>query len=150
MEAAAGRGPAHTGRMLLADALEFARNHDRTVLATRREDGGLQMSPVNSGVLDGTIVISSTAGRAKVHNLRRDPTASVLIFTERFYGAWVQIDGRAELIDQRDPAALDLLVQTYRTIAGEHPDWADYRAAMVRDDRLVIRIHPERASGALH
>lgn len=150
MEAAAGRGPAHTRRMLLADALEFARNHDRTVLATRREDGGLQMSPVNSGVLDGTIVISSTAGRAKVHNLRRDPTASVLIFTERFYGAWVQIDGRAELIDQRDPAALDLLVQTYRTIAGEHPDWADYRAAMVRDDRLVIRIHPERASGALH
>lgn len=150
MEAAAGRGPAHTRRMLLADALEFARNHDRTVVATRREDGGLQMSPVNSGVLDGTIVISSTAGRAKVHNLRRDPTASVLIFTERFYGAWVQIDGRAELIDQRDPAALDLLVQTYRTIAGEHPDWADYRAAMVRDDRLVIRIHPERASGALH
>ena len=67
---------------------------------------------------------------------------SVLIFTKAFFGSWVQIDGRAEIVDQ--PEALDLLVTVYRTIAGEHPDWDEYREAMIRDERVVIRIHPER------
>lgn len=131
--------------MDLSAALEFIGHHDRTVLATRRRDGSPQMSPVNFGVLDGHIVISSRAMLAKVRNLERDPTASVLVFTEGFFGPWVQVDGRAEIV--RQPAALDLLVEVYRTIAGEHPDWDEYREAMVRDDRVVIRIAPERASG---
>ncbi len=105
----------------------------------------MQMSPVNSGVLDGTIVISSRGMLAKVANLRRNPAASVLVFTDAFYGSWVQIDGLAEIVEQ--PEALRLLDDVYRTIAGEHPDWADYRAAMIRDRRVVIRIRPERAAG---
>lgn len=134
--------------MDLADALSFASSHDRTVLATRRADGRPQMSPVNSGVVDGSICISSRAPLAKVRNIRRDPVVSVLIFTEQFFGSWVQIDGHAEIVDQ--PAALDLLDTVYRTIRGEHPDWADYRRAMIRDERVVISVRPERASGQLH
>jgi PPOX class probable F420-dependent enzyme len=140
-------GPAHTVRMDLSDALAFVGNHDRTMLATRRKDGRPQLSPVNSGVIDGVVCISSRAPLAKVHNIRRDPEVSVLVFTEAFFGSWVQIDGRAEIVDQ--PAALDLLVTVYRAIAGEHPDWDEYRRAMIRDQRVVIRITPERASGSL-
>ena len=82
---------------------------------------------------------------AKVHNIRRDPEVSVLIMNEKFYGSWVQIDGRAEIVDQ--PEALELLDTVYRAISGEHPDWDDYRRALIRDRRVVIRIRPERASG---
>lgn len=128
-------------------ALEFVAGNSHTVLATRRADGGVQMSPVNAGVLDGAVVISTRAMLAKVANLRRDPAASVLVFTAAFYGSWVQIDGIAEIVDQ--PAALPLLDEVYRAISGEHPDWADYRAAMIRDRRVVVRIRPERASGQL-
>ena len=105
------------------------------------------MSPVNSGVVDGTVCISSRAPLAKVRNIRRDPAVSVLIFTEEFFGSWVQIDGRAEIVDQ--PDALDLLETVYRAIAGNIPDWDEYRQAMIRDQRVVIRIRPERASGAV-
>lgn len=133
--------------MELATALAFAATHDRTVLSTRRRDGRPQLSPVNSGVVDGRICISSRAPLAKVHNIRRDPTVSVLIFTEAFFGSWVQIDGTAEIVDQ--PEALELLDTVYRTIRGEHPDWDDYRRAMIRDQRVVIRVRPERASGAV-
>lgn len=128
-------------------ALTFAAGNDRTVLSTRRQDGRPQMSLVNSGVVDGAICISSRAPLAKVRNIRRAPEVSVLIFTPAFFGSWVQIDGRAEIVDQ--PAALDLLVTVYRAIAGEHPDWDEYRRAMVRDERVVIRVLPERASGRL-
>ena len=133
--------------MEIADALEFVSRNDRTVLATRRRDGSLQMSPVNSGVIDGRVVISSRDGLAKVANLRRDPTVSLLVFSDAFFGSWVQLDGRAEIVDQ--PEALDLLDEVYRVIAGEHPDWADYRRAMIADRRVVIRITPDRASGRL-
>ena len=131
--------------MDLEAALNFVTNHDRTVICTRRRDGRPQMSPVNSGLVDGAVCISSRAPLAKVRNIRRDPQVSVLIFTNEFFGSWVQIDGRAEIVDQ--PDALDLLETVYRTIAGEHPDWYEYRQAMIRDERVVIRIHPERASG---
>lgn len=131
--------------MNVDEALNFVRQNDRTVLATRRRDGRPQMSPVNSGVIDGAVCISSRAPLAKVRNIRRTPEVSVLVFTKGFFGSWVQIDGRAEIVDQ--PDALDLLDTVYRTIAGEHPDWAEYRRAMVRDERVVIRIHPDRASG---
>lgn len=129
--------------MELAAALDFVRTHDRTVLATRRRGGSPQMSAVNAGVVDGLVCISSRAMLAKVRNIRRDPAVSLLVLTDEFYGGWVQIDGDAEIVDQ--PAALELLVQVYRAIRGEHPDWAEYREAMVRDERVVIRVTPTRA-----
>lgn len=129
--------------MEISDALEFVRHHDRTVLATRRRDGSPQLSAVNAGVVDHLVCISSRAPLAKVRNIRRDPAVSLLILKEQFYGGWVQIDGTAEIVDQ--PEALDLLVDVYRSIRGEHPDWDDYRAAMIRDERVVIRVTPTRA-----
>jgi PPOX class probable F420-dependent enzyme len=133
----------------IEQALEFVAEYSRTVLVTRRLDGSLQMSPVNSGVLDGAVVISSRLPLAKVRNLQRNPAASVLVMTERFYGDWVQLDGSAEVIDQTRPGTVDMLVQVYLAINGEHPDWDEYRAAMVADQRVVIRIRPERAAGQL-
>ncbi len=130
-------------------ALEFIAGNSHTVLVTRRQDGSLQLSPVNSGVLDGAVVISSRLPLAKVKNLQRDPSATALVMTERFYGRWVQVDGTAEIIDQTQPGTVDLLVDLYRAIAGEHPNWDEYRAAMVTDERVVIRIRPERATGQL-
>ena len=134
--------------MDIADAVAFIANNDRTVLVTRKRDGSLQMSPVNSGVIDGKIVISSRSQLAKVVNLRRDPTVSLLVFTDAFFGSWVQVDGTAEIVEQ--PEALDLLDDVYRAIAGEHPDWADYRRAMIADRRVVIRITAEHASGQMY
>lgn len=136
-----------TGGMEISDALAFAATHHRAVLTTRRRSGGVQMSPLSSGVLDGALVISSRAPLAKVRNLRRDPAASLLVQSDEFFGSWVQIDGTATIVDQ--PEALPLLDDVYRCIAGEHPDWDDYRAAMIRDERVVIRIRPERAAGTL-
>jgi PPOX class probable F420-dependent enzyme len=135
--------------MQIDDALTFLAANHRAVLATRREDDRPQLSPVNAGVLAGAVVISSRAMLAKVGNLRRRPEASVLVLNDGFYGPWVQLDGPAEVLDQTDPGTLDLLEDVYRAIAGEHPDWADYRAAMIRDERVVIRIRPTRASGQL-
>jgi PPOX class probable F420-dependent enzyme len=135
--------------MDVAAGLEFLTTHHRAVLATRRVDGGTQLSPVNAGVVDGDVVISSRAMLAKVANLRRHPPASVLVLNDGFYGQWVQLDGPAEIVDQSAEDTLDLLVEVYRAIAGEHPDWDDYRAAMVRDERVVIRIRPQRAAGVL-
>ncbi|MGI8417288.1 MAG: PPOX class F420-dependent oxidoreductase [Nakamurella sp.] len=130
-------------------ALEFIAGNSRTVLVTRRRDGSLQLSPVNSGVLGGAVVISSRLPLAKVKNLQRDATATVLVMTEQFYGDWVQVDGTVEIVDQTQPGTVDLLVDVYRAISGEHPNWDEYRAAMVTDERVVIRIHPERATGQL-
>jgi PPOX class probable F420-dependent enzyme len=139
----------HTVDMRIDDALTFLDANHRAVLATRRDDGRPQLSPVNAGVLDGAVVISSRAMLAKVRNLRVRPEASVLVLNDRFYGPWAQLEGPAEVLDQTDPATLGLLDDVYRTIAGEHPDWSDYRAAMIRDERVVIRIRPSRATGQL-
>ncbi|MDN5790772.1 MAG: PPOX class F420-dependent oxidoreductase [Micrococcales bacterium] len=133
----------------IEQALQFVSEHSHAVLATRRRDGTPQMSPLNAGVLDGAVVISSRTMLAKVRNIRRDPAVSLLVMTDRFYGSWVQIDGPAEVIDQTRPGTIDLLVDVYRAIGGEHPDWSEYRAAMIADERVVIRIRPERASGQL-
>jgi PPOX class probable F420-dependent enzyme len=130
-------------RVEISDAIDFVRTHDRTVLSTRRRDGSPQMSAVNAGVVDGAICISSRAMLAKIRNIRRDPLVSLLVLKEEFYGGWVQIDGTAEIVDQ--PEALELLVEVFRSIRGEHPDWDDYRAAMIRDQRVVIRVTPTRA-----
>lgn len=131
------------------EALEFISTNNHGVLATRRRDGSVQMSPLNAGVLDGEVVISSRAMLAKVRNIRRNPEVSLLVMNDRFYGTWVQVDGMAEVVDQSDPGTVDLLVEVYRTIAGEHPDWDEYRAAMIADERVVIRFTPQRASGRL-
>lgn len=130
--------------MQITQALEFVSGNSRAVLATRRADGRPQLSPVNAGVLDGQLVISSRAPLAKVRNLRRDPMVSILVMSDAFYGRWVQLDGTADIVEL--PEAMELLVAVYRAIKGEHPDWADYRAAMVRDQRVAIRITPQRVA----
>ncbi len=128
------------------EARAFLAENHRAVLVTRRADGGVQTSPVLSGLDgDGRVIISSSEATAKVRNLRRDPSAAVCVTTDRFFGAWVQIDGTPEIVSL--PEAMEPLVDYYRRIAGEHPDWDDYRAAMVRDRRALIRISIERASG---
>lgn len=122
----------------MIDPREFLQHHHRGTLATFRRDGRPQLSLVTV-VLDddGRVVISTREHLAKVKNLRRDPRASVLVFTERFYGEWVQLDGTAEIVSL--PDAMDLLVDYYRRAAGEHPDWDDYRRAMRDEHRCVIR-----------
>ena len=130
--------------MDLEQAREFLRANHRAVLATVRADGRPQLSPVTCGVDDAGLVIISTRETAiKTRNLRRNPAASLCVFTDGFFGQWVQVDGTAEIISL--PAAMDLLVDYYRSISGEHPDWADYREAMIRERRCVARITITRA-----
>jgi PPOX class probable F420-dependent enzyme len=102
------------------------------------------MSPVVHAVGDdGRVLVSSREPAYKVRNLRADPRASLCAIQDTFYGDWVQVDGTAEIVSL--PEAMDLLVSYYRQISGEHPDWDDYRAAMVRDRRVIIAITVERA-----
>ena len=130
--------------MDLDRARDFVRTHHHAVLATTREDGTPQMSPVLVAVDDdGRVVVSSRQGAMKTRNLRRRPQAWALVLSDDFYGDWVQIEGGVEVVDL--PDAMDGLVAYYRQVSGEHPDWDDYRAAMVRDQRVLIRIDPTRA-----
>jgi PPOX class probable F420-dependent enzyme len=123
--------------------LEFVRPRHRMLLATTRADGRPQMSPVSGGVDDdGRLVIASYPSRAKTRNAQRDPQTSVLVLSDEWDGAWVQIDGEAEILHM--PAAGDGLVDYYRCIAGEHPDWAEYRTAMALQNKSLIRITPTR------
>ncbi len=125
------------------ELLDFLRPRHRMILITRRADGAPQASPVTAGLDgDGRVVISSYPERAKVANLRRDPRCSVLVLSDEFNDAWVQVDGSAEVLDL--PAALDPLVDYFRAISGEHPDWAEYRQAMTEQGKLLIRITPTR------
>jgi PPOX class probable F420-dependent enzyme len=113
------------------------------VLSTFRADGALQSSPVTGGVdQQGRLVIASYPQRAKSANIRRTPKASVVVLSDEFNGAYVQIDGDAEVIDV--PEAVELLVDYYRAIAGEHPDWDEYRSAMLTQRKCVIRVTPQR------
>ncbi|HLM65749.1 MAG TPA: PPOX class F420-dependent oxidoreductase [Acidimicrobiales bacterium] len=130
--------------MDIDEALAFVRANHQGVLATTRADGGTQMTPVTPGVDDeGRVEISSRETAFKVAHLRARPRAALCVFTEQFYGPWVQLEGPVEILSL--PEALEPLVALYRRIQGEHPDWDDYRAAMVRDRRVVIRLTPERA-----
>ena len=130
--------------MDIDQARQFVREHHNAVLSTRRRDGSPQMSPVTVGLDDaGRIVISSRETAIKVKNLRRDPATSLCVLSDAFYGQWVQIDGTAEIVQL--PEAMELLVDYYRSLRGEHPDWDDYRAAMERDRRVVLRVTIERA-----
>jgi len=130
-------------RVDLPALLEFVRPLHRAVLLTTRSDGTPQLSPVSCGVdPQGRIVISTYPDRAKAVNIRRTGTASVMVMSEDFNGPWVQVDGAAEVLDL--PEALEPLVDYFRSISGEHPDWDEYRAAMVRQDKSLVRITPVR------
>jgi PPOX class probable F420-dependent enzyme len=127
----------------LPELLDFIRPRHRMVLTTFRADGSLQTSPVSGGVDDaGRIVIASYPQRAKSANIRRTPRASVMVLSDEFHDAYVQVDGDAEVIDL--PDAVEPLVDYYRSIAGEHPDWAEYRQAMVDQGKCLIRVTPLR------
>ena len=122
-----------------ATAQQFLATHRRAVLATRRRDGRPQLSPVSVGIDDaGRAIVSSRETAYKTRNLRRDPHASLCVFVDGFFGPWVQIDGTAEVVAL--PDAMELLVDYYRRVAGEHPDWADYRRAMEHERRVLLRI----------
>jgi PPOX class probable F420-dependent enzyme len=125
--------------------LDFIRPRHNMILATRRRDGGPQLSPVTGGVsAQGQLVISSYPERAKLHNLRRDPAASVMVLSDDFGGAWVQVDGPAEVLDMPSREAEDALVEYFRCISGEHPNWDEYRQAMRDQGKSLIRITPQR------
>ena len=130
--------------MDLDTARRFLRTQHRSILATRRSDGRPQLSPVVHAVDDeGRVVVSSREPAIKVRNLRRDPQISLCAIQDGFFGEWIQVDGSAEIVSL--PDAMDLLIDYYRQVAGEHPDWDDYRQAMERERRVVIRVALERA-----
>jgi PPOX class probable F420-dependent enzyme len=125
------------------ELVEFVRPRHRFVLITRRRDGAPQASPVTGGVdASGRLVVSSYPDRAKATNLRRNPRASVVVLSDDWNGPWVQIDADAEVVGM--PDALDGLVDYYRAISGEHPDWDEYRSAMARQDKVLLRLTPTR------
>lgn len=126
-----------------AALVNFLTPRHRMILTTTRPSGGLQQSPVTAGVDSaGRVVVASYPERAKVHNLRANPQASLLALSEEWNDPWVQVDGTAEILDL--PEALEPLVDYFRAIAGEHSDWDDYRAAMTRQGKCLIRITPDR------
>lgn len=123
--------------------LEFVRPRHNMVLTTYRSDGSVQSSPVTGGVDEqGRIVVASYPQRAKSVNIGRTPRASVLVLSDEFHGAYVQIDGDAERIDL--PDAVEPLVDYFRAVAGEHSDWDEYRQAMVDQGKCLLRITPRR------
>jgi PPOX class probable F420-dependent enzyme len=127
------------------ELLEFVRPRHHMIISTWRSDGGVQSSPVAGGVdSEGRLVVASYPERAKVHNIRRRPRATALVLSDDFGGPWVQIDCAAEVLDV--PEAIDPLVEYFRSVAGEHPDWAEYRQAMVVQGKSLLRLSPTRWS----
>jgi PPOX class probable F420-dependent enzyme len=121
--------------------LDFVRPRHHMILVTRRRDGSPQLSPVTGGVDEsGRLVISTYPDRAKVANLRRTPECSVLVLSDDWNGPWVQVDGPGEVLEL--PEALEPLVEYFRVISGEHPDWDEYRQAMLDQGKCLIRITP--------
>jgi len=122
-----------------SELLDFIRTRHRMILTTFRADGSLQSSPVTGGVdAEGRVVIASYPQRAKSVDIRRTGRASVVVLSEEFNGAYVQLDGDAEVID--GPAAVEPLVDYYRAVAGEHPDWDEYRRAMRDQKKCLLRV----------
>jgi PPOX class probable F420-dependent enzyme len=134
---------ARADRVDLPELLEFLRSRHRGLLITTRKDGGAQASPVTCGVDgEGRIVISAYPARAKSVNVRRTGQAAICVLSDEWNGPWVQVEGPSEVLDL--PEALDGLVEYYRAISGEHPDWDEYRQAMVHQGKCLIRITPRR------
>src|SRR6476661_1540306 len=127
----------------LPELLDFIRPRHRMVLTTFRAGESLQSSPVTGGVDGkGRIVVASYPQRAKAANIRRRPRASVVVLSDEFDGPYVQVDGHAEVVDL--PEAVEGLVEYFRSVAGEHPDWEEYRTAMVDQGKCLIRVTPQR------
>ncbi|MET0447468.1 MAG: PPOX class F420-dependent oxidoreductase [Aeromicrobium sp.] len=127
----------------LEELLEFVRPRHRMLLITQRSDGTPQASPVTGGVDDsGRLVIASYPERAKSRNARRRPEVSVVVLSDEFNDAWVQVDGTCEVLDV--PEALDGFVEYFRNISGEHSDWDEYRQAMIDQGKCLLRITPTR------
>lgn len=123
--------------------LEFVRPRHRAILLTRRTDGTPQASPVTCGMDDsGRVVVSTYPERAKTRNARRDAAVSVVVLSDEWDGPWVQVDGEAEVLDT--PEAVEPLVEYFRNISGEHSDWDEYREAMTRQGKSLIRVTPLR------
>ena len=125
------------------ELLEFLRPRHHAILMTTRQDGRPQASPNTCGVdAEGRIVVSTYPERAKALNVRRNPQVSVLVLGDDFGGAWVQVDGTAEVLDL--PEALEPLVEYFRVISGEHPNWDEYRQAMRDQGKSLIRVTIDR------
>ena len=138
-----GAGAIACGAMDIATALDFIAQNHRAVLATSRANGNPQLSLVAAAVDDDTVVVSTRETAVKTKNLRRRPRASLIVFTDNFYGNSVQVEGPVEVVSL--PEAMDGLVAYYRQISGEHPNWDEYRAAMEQERRVLLRITVERA-----
>lgn len=133
--------------MDLEQARSIMRSRHHAVLATMRRDATPQLSPVLVTVDDaGRAIVSTTANTAKTRNLRRDPRAWLCVLPDEFFGSWIQVEGRTEIMEL--PDALPLLEDYYRSISGEHDDWEAYRAAMRAENRVLLRIEPVRAGPA--
>jgi len=127
-----------------AEALAFGRRNPRAVLATMKRDGTPQLSPVLVAVdSEDRLVVSTRETAMKTLNVRRDPRAWLCVLNDRFFGDWVQLSGDVEVVGL--PEAMEPLVEYYRSISGEHPDWDEYRTAMIKQHRCVIRITPTKA-----
>ena len=126
-----------------AELEDFVRPRHQGVLLTTRADGRPQSSLVTMGLsVEGQVVVSSYPERAKVHNVRRNPNVSMVVMSDDFGGEWVQLDGTAEVVDL--PDAVEPLVEYFRVISGEHPDWDEYREAMVKQGKCLIRMTIDR------
>jgi PPOX class probable F420-dependent enzyme len=134
---------AKTDTVSLEELLAFVRPRHQAVLVTTRKDGRPQLSPVTCGVdPEGRIVIATYPQRAKMANARRDPDVSLCVLSDGWNGAWVQVDGTAEVLDM--PAAEEPFVEYFRSISGEHPDWDEYKTAMADQGKSLMRITPTR------
>lgn len=125
------------------ELLEFVAPRHKALLITKRGDGSPQASPVTCGVdTQGRIVVSTYPERAKTKNAARDERVSVVVLSDEFNGPWVQVDGDAEVIDGED--AVEPLVEYFRVISGEHPDWDEYREAMRNQGKALVRVTPRQ------
>jgi len=127
----------------IAEAIEFIKANHHGVIATTRSDGRTAMSPIACDVDEaGRVVVSTRETAMKVKHIARDPYVAICVLNPGFFGDWAQVEGTAEIV--RLPEAMEGLVSYYRRVSGEHPDWDDYRAAMERDRRVLLRITVER------
>ena len=130
-------------RVDFPDLVDFLRTRHKAIVVTRRADGGTQTSPVTLGIdAQGRLLVSTYPERAKVTNVRRDPRVAMCVLSDEFDDPWVHVEGTAEVLDL--PDALDPLCEYFRSISGEHPDWDEYREAMVKQGKCLIRLNIER------
>jgi len=123
--------------MEIAKAVDYVRDNSRAVMLTTRANGAPAMAPVTVAVVNDDIIMSTRTTAYKVGHLRRTPETSLCVFPDKWLGRWVQLNCRAEVVEQ--PEAIDGLVEYYRTLRGEHPDWDEYRQAMIDDQRCIVR-----------